>query len=447
MAMGEKSAMKNATFDDPGQADWIKQRQLREIEMLRQTKKQQIISELMGNYMADSIMVHVVPGKIAFVSLKVENNTQSPQVYSVNIQDPDEHFTEDKEVQMVFSPKELEYWVKKGKVKRPASYECITKSDTVMLSPNQSVELLFKFQTHRDVDLSPNAIANAEYIKPRLVKIQVVSTPGNDEQIYNCNVTPIYPPIDHTFRYFEPEHSYFRVRIPPFLQFNQPQLNIKVNKPTVQAILDDKARELNIQSKTGAALQNQNIIFFIYADDLRNELLATCKVDVTPLQCIYSQTMAGVQNSLTLAMPTREARMIEIYSSQPQNVYLPKKNINNQIRVLPNQTYHVPVHVKTYTPDQQRVIVNAIDYSTGNLSHSWLVILESRHPSIDERQTIRARVGIMTNKGVMFQNKARMDLMYEFTSSRPDLMEPTRRLVSFKANSNQEIELNIHPQR
>lgn len=81
MAMGEKSAMKNATFDDPGQADWIKQRQLREIEMLRQTKKQQIISELMGNYMADSIMVHVVPGKIAFVSLKVENNTQSAQVY------------------------------------------------------------------------------------------------------------------------------------------------------------------------------------------------------------------------------------------------------------------------------------------------------------------------------------------------------------------------------
>ena len=76
MAMGEQSAMKNATFDDPGQADWVKQRQLREIEMLRQTKKQQIISELMGNYMADSIMVHVVPGRIAFVSFKVENNTQ-----------------------------------------------------------------------------------------------------------------------------------------------------------------------------------------------------------------------------------------------------------------------------------------------------------------------------------------------------------------------------------
>ena len=316
-----------------------------------------------------------------------------------------------------------------------------------MLNPSQSVELLFKFQTHRDVDLSPKAVSNAEFIKPRLVKIQVVSTPGNSEQVYNCNVTPIYPPIDHTFRYYEPEHSYFKVRIPPFLQFNQPRLNIKVNKPTVQAILEEKTFELNIQSKTGAALNNQNIIFFIYGDDLRNELLATCKVDVTPLQCIYSQTMAGVQNSLTLAMPTREAKMIEIYSSQPHNVYLPKKNIDNKIRVLPNQTYHVPVHVKTYTPDQQRVIVNAIDYSTGNLSHSWLVILESRHPSIDERQTIRARVGFLTSKAVMFINKARMDLMYEFVSSRPDLMEPTRRLISFKAQQAQEIELEILPQR
>lgn len=72
---------------------------------------------------------------------------------------------------MVFSKQELDYWVGKKKVERPSRYDCITNSDTVMLDPNQKIELLFKFHTHRDVDLSSQAVSTAEYIKPRLVKI------------------------------------------------------------------------------------------------------------------------------------------------------------------------------------------------------------------------------------------------------------------------------------
>jgi hypothetical protein len=117
---------------------------------------------------------------------------------------------------MVANALEMEYWVKKGKVRKPNSYEMIPEQGKVILGPGESIDILVKFLTFRDVSHNVNVAASPDVVKQRNVKI-VVLLNRSVYNNYDVNMMPIFPPIDHTFRFYEPENSYFRVRIPPFL--------------------------------------------------------------------------------------------------------------------------------------------------------------------------------------------------------------------------------------
>ena len=46
---------------------------------------------------------------------------------------------------MVGSALEFEHWVKKGKVKRPDSYDILAGEGKIMLGPGQKIDILIKF--------------------------------------------------------------------------------------------------------------------------------------------------------------------------------------------------------------------------------------------------------------------------------------------------------------
>jgi len=135
--------------------------------------------------------------------------------------------------------------------------------------------------------------ASAETIKQRNVRLVISCNTQVFTQV-ECNVMPSFAPVDHVFRYYEPEHSYFKVRIPPFLQFNDQNMHVKVSRPTCQVDFDTKTSEINVQSKTGDAMNVVEATVFVYGDAFLSKLLATCRIEVTPLNCLYSQTKAGV---------------------------------------------------------------------------------------------------------------------------------------------------------
>ena len=142
--------------------------------MIRQTKKNQIIKQVMGTYLSDSLQVPVIPGDIYFMTVPIENRTKERQAYQITIQDPDEDLTEFKEVQLVHQVHELQHWEKLGKQKRQ-QYDCITGPDAVLLPPGGKIDLLFKFQTTRDVSHSHLVKASCDIIKQRNIKISIMS--------------------------------------------------------------------------------------------------------------------------------------------------------------------------------------------------------------------------------------------------------------------------------
>lgn len=99
---------------------------------------------------------------------------------------------------------------------------------------------------------------------------------------------PVLPPLDHTFRYYEPENSYFRLRIPPFLQLIEPGLKVRCSSQLATVTIDEKTAEVKVQARTGNALSKCNMLVFIYDNEQLDKLEATIRIEVTPLACFYA---------------------------------------------------------------------------------------------------------------------------------------------------------------
>lgn len=134
---------------------------------------------------------------------------------------------------MVHDPKEVEHWVLQKQVNRPRNYNYIADKDLVILPPGEKIELLFKFLTFRDVSYDVNADSTAELIKERNVSIVMTTSSGSDVyQQLDCKVKPHFPCVDHTFRHYEPENSFFKFTIPPFLQYgSDTNFTLEVSNP------------------------------------------------------------------------------------------------------------------------------------------------------------------------------------------------------------------------
>lgn len=83
------------------------------------------MNEVMSEYLADSQLVHLFPGDINFVKIQLKNNGQTSRAYKISIDDPDFHLFKQgqEEVRMVYTPHEVEYWAKRGKVKMPPDFK------------------------------------------------------------------------------------------------------------------------------------------------------------------------------------------------------------------------------------------------------------------------------------------------------------------------------------
>ena len=67
------------------------------------------------------------------------------------------------------------------------------------------MDLLVKFMTNREVSFSKNVQPSRFVIKPRKVKILIMTGDMHVKQSIEVNVVPTIAPIDHTFRFYEPE--------------------------------------------------------------------------------------------------------------------------------------------------------------------------------------------------------------------------------------------------
>ena len=101
------------------------------------------------------------------------------------------------------------------------------------------------------------------------------------------------PPIDHTFRYYEPEQSHYQVGLPPFIQINHPGLQIDISNPECVADMIKDTSIFTVAGRTGDALTVQPMTLFIYSDQFKSTLVATVRVEIHARPVIYTRAKLG----------------------------------------------------------------------------------------------------------------------------------------------------------
>ena len=328
-------------------------------------------------------ILNVMPGRLTFTEpLTIMNNTNSTQQYSVKILDPDEEVLGGfgcSELKLVQDAAELNHWVAQNKVARPPSFDAITRRGDILLKPGQKIDLLFKFLTTREVSLSPSAQASAQIIRPRKVRIFVLMNNQQTSQTQDWNVVPSMAPIDHTFRFFEPEQSHYQVGLPPFIQINYPGLQIDLSNRECQADVVKDTSIFTVAGRAGDALTVQPMTLFVYADQFKSELVATVRIEIHARPVIYTRAKLNHQSMHTLTMPVGQARTIRVFSNKPQNIFREEGVADHPVRLLPNSIHPISVFAKFERPEILLTpsLVNAVDVDSGELVYSWLLIIET----------------------------------------------------------------------
>lgn len=317
--------------------------------------------------------------------------------------------------------------------------------------------------TFRDVD--PKAEKSThDLIKPRVVEIIVINVGTRKDETVKLELVPQNPMIDLTLRHFEPEHSYFELTIPPFMEFSEDKTYaFRLSKGNAKALLDKKSNLITVQGKTGDTMTSSDFQLFIFTDELCGTLLSTIRVEVKALPIIYRQMKAGMQNTIALTFPVDLANQVQVYSSDPRSLYLPQTNPDNLQTVIPGMINYIEVHAKTYDPGEKKVIVNAIskcpfeflfcfnlfffaDNVSGELVYSWLIRMQSLHPKPNETKSVEALINRYTTAKIMFCNPSKRELLYEFGTSHPKVYRPVDECMRFRGEHARSIELEIYPQ-
>lgn len=138
MAGGHKSAQghtvsTSAAVDDPLQPDWLKLKSLREIEMIRESKKEHVLARLMEEHVSGVEQLAILPGQLSFLKVKIRNSFTTAELFKVHVNDPDEKYCAERELEMVVDKAEWRYWVAKGKSAEPHSYDVVMPQGDVFL--------------------------------------------------------------------------------------------------------------------------------------------------------------------------------------------------------------------------------------------------------------------------------------------------------------------------
>eukprot|EP00347_Sterkiella_histriomuscorum_P000155 403376962 len=447
MTIGHKEASATYTsVEDPSQPDWAKIKSLKEIEIIRETKKDQVLSRVMDDYCSTSDQMSVISGQLEFFTCKVHNPYTMNEVYTVHINDPDERILQQPEMTLVTDQAELRHWASLQKFSRPNNYDAIQRTGDIYLQPNDEVELLFKYITTRDVTSDPNLAASADIIKPRKVQIIILQTNKQPYNTIELNVVPSSSIVDHTFRFYEPENSHVTLVIPPFLQLNHSGLFGVISKPNVIVELDKQSSSFKIQTKTESAPELKEMTLFVYGDQYREQVLATCAIEVFSMKTIYTKIKAGLQSTQSLSLPSEFGRQVMIHSNNPKLVYLPKRSLNQVFKIIPQTTNHISVCAKAFVQTVSRVRINCTDVNSGQLVYQWLMMIDADQPTVTQVHQINIQMNYYSSQQMKFQNKLNQQACYEFATSRPDLVRPFEERITFEKKEGKMIRLDFSPQ-
>lgn len=180
----------SASVEDQNLPDWLKVKSLRDIQMIRETKKNDIVNSVLGSSSDNKHKISVIPGRQNIIKIPLLNENHQREVFSITVIDPDQEFLQEIKNGKVISQRlefnvptaaeELTQLVKLGKVEKPpyGRWDLITRAGEICLDSNQKWTAPLIFNTHRSASIMKTVESSSGIVKDRQVKLLVRNIKG-----------------------------------------------------------------------------------------------------------------------------------------------------------------------------------------------------------------------------------------------------------------------------
>ena len=376
-------------------------------------------------------------------------------------------------VRLVTDPKEYEYiTILKGlKIPNGHNYSRISKDGHVIVEPHQSIPLLFKCISYKNVQGYDDNIES---------KYNIFMYNENDIPQYflNVNIIKVFPIIDFNFYFNVEEKKLSQIKfINPFkydlmktqnllnthhflnsLDKNS-DINIKLdplnndfyfyfnnltNLADNQVNLNsNEAKNLYQTNNVDLSINNKKRLLFLYKDIYRAQLLTTFNFLINAYECMNICTDLGVKKPFKLFLPEIDSpRTIRLYSSN-ENVLFFQGKYKQNIMLIPNIRYEVEYFIHSKKVENNDIIINCLDISNKEVIKTWLVKTAVNQPKVSQVIKVNCLIGNSTQVKFSFTSPLNTWSVLYFESSNRNMVELPVEQLAFNSEENKIITINI----
>ena len=376
-------------------------------------------------------------------------------------------------VRLVTDPKEYEYiTILKGlKIPNGHNYSRISKDGHVIVEPHQSIPLLFKCISFKNVQGYDDNIES---------KYNIFMYNENDIPQYflNVNIIKVFPIIDFNFYFNVEEKKLSQIKfINPFkydlmktqnllnthhflnsLDKNS-DINIKLdplnndfyfyfnnltNLADNQVNLNsNEAKNLYQTNNVDLSINNKKRLLFLYKDIYRAQLLTTFNFLINAYECMNICTDLGVKKPFKLFLPEIDSpRTIRLYSSN-ENVLFFQGKYKQNIMLIPNMRYEVEYFIHSKKVENNDIIINCLDISNKEVIKTWLAKTAVNQPKVSQVIKVNCLIGNSTQVKFSFTSPLNTWSVLYFESSNRNMVELPVEQLAFNSEENKIITINI----
>jgi hypothetical protein len=384
----------------PGDETWEQEKQINEISMIRESRKQTEIKKALKEYMNNAQKLFVRAGQALTFQFSLRNPHDHEECFTFVI--------DDTELQLVKDPIEWQWWATRLNYDKPLEYDAITEENSIVLRPGEVCPVVFKY-----LSWTPQS---------KLVSVWINQSRGSPLCAIELDIVPEASPIDYLLHYYECESRTVRLRLPPLFSSEiqyKPIIQCSYPKTVVQW---ETENEISIEIKVPPApnVSTFNIVVFesIYCEEIK----ANWEVKLHSLVGMDVSVTMGQSTSIRITCPGDEARTVSLFSSNIDVVFFPPPH-NKPFTLMPRTVNNLPVIVRSDSPVPQNVRVHCVDVFHKQLVYAWVFKIQTSGINVTQTFDLKCPMKSLTEKRVLFTNRSQTWAMFHFRSSNPKILE------------------------
>lgn len=437
---------------------------LRLIEAYRERCKVEGIVNMLSQTITITHTIYATLGTAEFFEFVLKNPFSIPQTVTIECEDP--------ELSVIVNTEEWRYFKDLTKTCTPLEVEMFhIKADSstpqVYLRPKESIHIPLKYQSFvsghvllsqdsknsTSLHLAHQQLSNT--VMAKSIKVFFRALDHQPLAICQVRVEPTPHVVEQTFRFYQPELSFFKkaIRLPP-AEPGTPdagsRLQVCCSDPSVICHVISKQapgepQDIYLKVPGAPSPKIKTFVISVFNDPWLASPVQTWQVYMHYLQKMDISCVCGTLSWHSLVLRgTQSIRKVKCYTSHPL-----------ELQVDPQEVFALPavsvqdirLGVKAMHSGSCFRYLNVVDVDTRQLVAAWLLCLTCRQPVISRAFELQVPVGggRGSNKKISFTNPYPSSRGFRLCSDHPDLLQFKEEKFQVEGGASYNIGLRFAP--